>query len=218
MNEVSKLNDLGDYEFSCGNYSAAYEYFKSSIEVDPTGGYAWYRRSLSAEKLGNYEEFSTGIARAKSFADKDLLCAIRISEIEAQSTLCAEIIKLRVDQCGSAGYGPHSEVTKDQCEKKIVQAAVDLFDLRFELRHALTEGEVTARAALDLATKILSKIEAVAILKPAIFGDFGRFWVSDLYTKIAPRYNNFCAWVNFLAQAHPELKIPRYGGIEAKFV
>ena len=64
-NEHSKVESLGDYEYDCKNYQAAYDYYKQAVELNPESAYAWFRRSMCANKLNNAQEFIKGIAKAK---------------------------------------------------------------------------------------------------------------------------------------------------------
>jgi len=218
MSDIKKFNDLGDYEFSCGNYSAAYDYFKSSIEIDADNAYAWYKRSLCASELENHKEFQAGMQKALSIADKNLAYEIQKSLLEEHINACSRLIELYVGKCRILGYGPAAEVEKSNCETEIVSNSIDLTNINYQLLHLLAEDKIRIEDAAAMATKITDAIENLKNLDQTMFGGFSNIWKHDFHTRIVPGYNNVCAWINYLSKSNPTLNISKKDGINASFV
>jgi len=218
MSDIKKFNELGDYEFSCGNYSAAYDYFKSSIEIDAGNAYAWYKRSLCASKLENFNEFHAGMQKALSIADKNLSYDIQKSLLDGHVEACSRLIELYTDKCKNLGYGPAAEVGKADCEMDIVSNSIDLTNINYQLLQLLSEDKIRIEDAVELAMKITGSIENLQNLNTTIFGEFSKIWKHDFNSRIVPKYNNVCAWINYISKSNPLLNISRKTGINASFV
>ena len=152
-NEHSKVESLGDYEYDCKNYQAAYDYYKQAVELNPESAYAWFRRSMCANKLNNAQEFIKGIAKAKDLADSELKNRIEFEFYTEMIHIFNMSVELALENI-SPGYGPQRDVLLFKEAEDAGSSAIELAKLAPEIIAKFKNKEIDFNSTFSLTKSI----------------------------------------------------------------
>jgi tetratricopeptide (TPR) repeat protein len=215
-NEHSKVESLGDYEYDCKNYQAAYDYYKQAVELNPESAYAWFRRSMCANKLNNAQEFINGIAKAKDLADSELKNRIEFEFYTEMIHIFNMSVELALENI-SPGYGPQRDVLLFKEAEDAGSSAVELAKLAPEIIAKFKNKEIDFNSTFRLTKSIYSKLKIIYGFDANEFKPAELTWKNKMGTLVQ-KMNNLAAWINYQVEINGLKDDSKETGIKAKFV
>ena len=211
-----KIESLGDYEYDCKNYQTAYDYYKQAVELNPDSAYAWFRRSMCANKLNNTQEFIKGIAKAKDLADDELKNRIEFdynTELIHIFHMSAELSLENI----SPGYGPQRDVQVFNEAEEAAKAAIDFANLAPEIIAKFNNKELDLHSTVNLVSSIYTKLKVIYGFDAYKFKPAELTWRNNLGNLVL-KMNNIAAWINYQVETNGLKSEFKEAGIKAKFV
>lgn len=215
-NTPEKLEKLGDYEFDCGNWQQAYDYYRQVVELDVDRAYSWFRRSICAMKLDKTTEFINGIERARSLATPELLNVIEEQYYSEMVDLYFNAIDSNYES--SRGYGPQHDVEMFTNSKDAIKHLKSLINLSNEVKVKLSIGDISAETAMKIGHHIYNTTYKVIEFDPDRYKPAQAVWIGGVALDVIPEFNNLAAWINYHIQQHNITGVSRKPGIKAKFI
>lgn len=215
-NEHSKVESLGDYEYDCKNYQAAYDYYKQAVELNPESAYAWFRRSMCANKLNNAQEFIKGIAKAKDLADSELKNRIEFEFYTEMIHIFNMSVELALENI-SPGYGPQRDVLLFKEAEDAGSSAIELAKLAPEIIAKFKNKEIDFNSTFSLTKSIYSKLKIIYGFDANEFKPAELTWKNQMGTLVQ-KMNNLAAWINYQVEVNGLKDDSKETGIKAKFV